>query len=75
MQNVIVVRNVNTKVEIYKHELSEGEKPWEILQVLMQQDHGLESKDIEYIMDPEREQREAAQEAERQEAMKNFGKP
>lgn len=71
MQNVIVVRNLKTKSELFRHELSEGERPWEVLQTLMNQDFETEKSDLEYVMDLDREEREAAE----KEAMKSIGQP
>jgi len=57
----IIVRLVNTENQIYRHELAKGEKPWEILNLLMQMDFGYQPNEIEFVMDPQRAAREQEQ--------------
>lgn len=75
MNNLILVRHIKTRQEVYRHELSLGEKPWEVLQLLMEMDFEIDKTDLEFVMDPERELRELEAEAQRKEGLKNLGKP
>lgn len=56
MFDVILIRNSETKKVFYKHELTVGEKPWEILQTLSKMSFPeLPMNKREYVMDPDRE--------------------
>lgn len=55
MKEVILVKNLKSKSILFKHELSEGEKPWEVLEVLIKNDYGLELSELEFEMKSESE--------------------
>ena len=52
--SVIVIRHQETKKEFYRHELTQDEKPWEVLSLLEKmQFKGLTIDKKEYVMDPQ----------------------
>jgi hypothetical protein len=75
MNQVIVVRNFESKNEYFRRELSQGEKPWEVLQQLMQMDFEVEKTLIEFVMDPDREQREQQEKEKAAELAATIGQP
>ena len=49
-KEMIIVKTIKDQKELFAHELAEGEKPWLVLEKLMQMDFGFMVHDLEFEM-------------------------